>query len=284
MALNCVFAFGAFGGMELGLAGIGLATTVVDIALFIVFGLLTLKAMRGQYVRVASFFGEQFRAILRIGVPTASIFFIETSMFSGMLFVVGQNDTDFLAVLGLIFQYETMAMMVPIGLSQAMVQRVSVAATYGSATSAKLLASTQAGLLVIVFYLLTLGLIQFGFQVNFPSLFIIGAPLDASILSSLETTQMYAFAVIVFHAFVILIAGILRGLEDVQASLLIVLICYWGVGLGLGVVLIEVFNSDASISIGIVAFAMLLSFLSILFRLKDAFRHTTADHSGERHE
>ena len=56
-------------------------------------------------------------SVLRIGIPTAGIFFVETMLFTGMLFLVGRSDTGYLASLGLIFQYETMAMMVPIGLS-----------------------------------------------------------------------------------------------------------------------------------------------------------------------
>ena len=43
-----------------------------------------------------------------------------------MMFLLGRNNTKFLASLGLIFQYATMAMMIPIGLSQATVQRVPV--------------------------------------------------------------------------------------------------------------------------------------------------------------
>ena len=59
-----------------------------------------------------------------MGPPTAGIFLIETMLFTGMMFLLGRNNTEFLASLGLIFQYATMAMMIPIGLSQATVQRV----------------------------------------------------------------------------------------------------------------------------------------------------------------
>ena len=54
---------------------------------------------------------------LRVGPPTAGIFLIETMLFTGMMFLLGRNNTEFLASLGLIFQYATMAMMIPIGLS-----------------------------------------------------------------------------------------------------------------------------------------------------------------------
>ena len=47
-------------------------------------------------------------------------------LFTGLMPLVGRKNTEFLASLGLIFQYATMAMMIPIGLSQATVQRVPV--------------------------------------------------------------------------------------------------------------------------------------------------------------
>lgn len=275
--LNAVFAFGVLGGPELGLAGIGLATTVVDTILLGVFVLLVRCAIRGRYAPDKQPLETPFRIIFQIGVPTALIFFIETSMFSGMLFIVGRNDTAFLVVLGLIFQYETMAMMVPVGLSQAVVQRASVAAASGTVAARRISTVTRASFLIVVFYIVGLAVAQFGFQLNFPRLLIVGTPLDASLLAALDTTQGYAFAIILFHAFVIVIAGILRGLEDVHFSLWIVLACYWGAGLGLGITLIEFGGYESEFSVMIVASAMLLSLLSIVFRLNSALRKLKTD-------
>ncbi|MCY4048645.1 MAG: MATE family efflux transporter [Hyphomicrobiales bacterium] len=275
--LNAVFAFGVLGGPELGLAGIGLATTVVDLILLGVFGLLVRRAIRGRYVPDRRPLGTPFHIILQIGVPTALIFFIETSMFSGMLFIVGRSDTTFLVVLGLIFQYEAMAIMVPVGLSQAAVQRASVAAASGAGAARRVSTMTQASLLIVALYIIVLAIAQFGFQLNFPRLLIVGTPLDASLLAALDTTQGYAFAIIFFHAFVIVIAGILRGLEDVRSSLWIILVCYWGAGLGPGIALIEFGGYGAELSVTIVTGAMLLSFLSIMFKLNSVLRQLKID-------
>ena len=48
LVFNYVFAFGGFGFSELGLGGIGLATTVVDLILFVLFGTLALGVLRDQ--------------------------------------------------------------------------------------------------------------------------------------------------------------------------------------------------------------------------------------------
>lgn len=272
VSLNAILAFGVLGGPELGLAGIGLATTVVDFILFGVFSLLVRRAIRGRYVSAARPLGTSLHIILQIGVPTALIFFIETSMFSGILFIVGRSDTAFLVVLGLIFQYEAMAIMVPVGLSQAAVQRASVAAASGAIAARRISTMIQASLLIVALYVIGLAVLQFGFQLNFPQLLIVGTSLDASLLAALDATQGYTFAIILFHAFVIVIAGILRGLEDVRSSFWIVLVCYWGVGLGLGVALIEFRGYGAELSVTIVAGAMLLSFLSIMFKLNSVLR------------
>lgn len=277
--LNAVFAFGALGGPNIGLAGIGLATTVVDLSLFAIFSFLVVQAIRSRSVPGARPLRKPIRAVLRIGVPTAAIFFIETSMFSGVLFVVGRNDAEFLVVLGLIFQYETMAMMIPIGMSQATVQRVSIAIASGSVAAARLLTVTWASLLVVAVYLTILALVQFAFQINPSRLLVVGAPLEVTLLIDLDKTQLYAFAIIFFHAFIIVIASVLRGLEDVRSSLWIVLACYWGAGLGLAIVVIEFSGRDAETSVGIVAVAMLMSFLTIVIKLYSKLRQWKADQS-----
>ena len=51
LVFNYVFAFGGFGFSELGLGGIGLAATVVDLILlysFVLFGTLALGVLRDQ--------------------------------------------------------------------------------------------------------------------------------------------------------------------------------------------------------------------------------------------
>ena len=141
---------------------------------------------------------------------------------------------------------------------------------------------TRACLIVLALYLAALAVAQFGFQVNFPRLLIIGTPLDASLLGVLDSTQGFAFAIVLLHSFVIVIAGILRGLEDVRSSLWIVMACYWGVGLGLAVALIEFGGLGVEHSVGIVALAMLVSFLSIVYRLNLTMRRLPSggDHFG----
>ncbi len=271
-ALNYTFAFGAAGFPAMGLGGIGLATTVVDILLVVLFGLLALKVLRKN--RPANISGSEpaLPTVLRVGIPTAGVFFIETMLFSGMLFLVGRSDVDYLTSLGLIFQYETMAMMIPIGLSQAAVQRVSAARASAGDAPDSLILVAQASIAIVGVYLCLLAILQFGFEVNFPVALVVGAPLSEAILHDIDHAQIFAFAIIAFHAMVIVIAGILRGIEDVQASLWIVLFCYWGAGLGLGFLVIEVGGYGVERSLQIVAFAMLLSMLSILLKLNSALK------------
>ena len=67
-------------------------------------------------------------------------------------------------------------------------------------------------------------------------------------------------------------AGILRGIGDVQSGLWIVQIFYWGAELGLGVYLIEVAGYLVENSIKVVAIAKLLSLISILLRFTKTLR------------
>ena len=210
---------------------------------------------------------------LRVGPPTARIFLIETMLFTGMMFLLGRNNTEFLASLGLIFQYATMAMMIPIGLSQATVQRVpvSVAGNVGN-SPANLKQVTQASLVLVGLYLVVLAVLHLGFEIRFSELFVVGAPLDTQVLDDIDRAKFLTFAIIAFHALIIVMAGILRGIGDVQSRLWIVLICYWGAELGLGVYLIEVAGYLVENSIKVVAIAKLLSLLSILLRFTKTLR------------
>ena len=145
-----------------------------------------------------------------------------------MMFLLGRNNTEFLATLGLIFQYATMAMMIPIGLSQATVQRVPVSvAGYVGNSPANLKQVTQASLVLVGLYLVVLAVLHLGFEIRFSELFVVGAPLDTQVRDDIDRAKFLTFAIIAFHALIIVMAGILRGIGDVQSRLWIVLICYW---------------------------------------------------------
>ena len=276
--LNYAFAFGSFGFPTMGLAGIGLATSIVDLLLLVIFYTIAKYALRGLNIPRSTQIRPAFQAILRIGIPTASIFFVETTMFSGILFVVGRSDPDFLIALGLILQYETMAVMIPIGLSQAVVQRSAVAAANAKDSPKMLPTIMWASLGLVVIYLAMLATIQFGVGVNFPELLVVGTTLNGSIQALLDNYQIYAFAIIACHSLVIVIAGILRGLEDVRSSMLTVIACYWGTGLFLAFIVIEIAGYDADLSIKVIAFAMLLSLLSILLKLNLSLQQWKTNH------
>ncbi|MBL1422313.1 MAG: hypothetical protein COC24_017515 [Alphaproteobacteria bacterium] len=280
VVLNDILAFGDLGFPAMGLAGIGMATSIVDLLLLVVFYIYAKHAMpRLNSIRSTQNWAD-FKAILRIGIPTASIFFVETTLFSGVLFIVGRSNIDFLIALGLIFQYETMAVMIPIGLSQAVVQRSAVAAANAQNLPKMLPTIIRASLLLTIIYLVVLAVIQFGMGVNFPELLVVGMTLNEDIQILLDKNQIYAFVIIGCHAMVIVIAGILRGLEDVRSSMLTVIACYWGAGLLLAFVVIEIFGYNVNLSVKIVAFALILSLISILIKLKSSLRQWKINHGG----
>ena len=55
---------------------------------------------------------------------------------------------------------------------------------------------------------------------------------------------MLGFLVAAFHAVIIVLAAILRGLLDVKTSMVATLVCYWGIGLGLTVLFVKILRLD----------------------------------------
>ena len=75
------------------------------------------------------------------------------------------------------------------------------------------------------------------------------------------------FLVAALHTFVIVFASILRGLLDVNTSMFVSLTCYWGIGLGLTLLLVEVLDLGTYFGLLSVAVALAVSVASIMWRL-----------------
>ena len=75
------------------------------------------------------------------------------------------------------------------------------------------------------------------------------------------------FLVAALHTFVIIMASILRGLLDVNTSMFVSLTCYWGVGLGLTFILVEIAGLEAWFGLASVVIALAVSAVSVTWRL-----------------
>ena len=104
------FSVGGFTFTGMGISGIGLASSIIEVVLFTGFVALLQKsgfrlsdlgASGWQRIKAAL---QQLRESLVIGLPIGVVFFVNSTLFSGVLIMVGRHDIQGMAALALIFE------------------------------------------------------------------------------------------------------------------------------------------------------------------------------------
>ena len=260
----------------MGTSGIALASTIVDSMLFGGFvWLLHRSGFRLSGIPVDALAGRRWPAvrgqlapIMGIGIPIGIVFFVDTTLFSSALMLVGRHDVQGMAAIGLIFEWSALAIMVPVGLSEAIVQRVASATGKAGPQRMTIATITKAALMVCTAYVALLAFIHFGLGINVPVYFIIDAAAHPDLVARLDELAMLGFLVAAFHAVIIVLAAILRGLLDVKTSMVATLACYWGIGLGLTVLFVEILRLDVWYALLAVVIALATSTAVIALRLR----------------
>ena len=261
-----------FTGM--GISGIGLASSIIEMVLLAGFLLLLhqsgfrlsdLGAGSRQRIKAAL---QQLRESFVIGLPIGVVFFVNSTLFSGVLIMVGRHDIQGMAALALIFECAALLIMIPFGLSEAIVQRVShFHAMASHARQRQVEIVTQASICVTVAYIMVLAAIYFVGGINIPVLLLFDKSSHQELITTLDGFMVLGFVVAALHTFVIIMASILRGLLDVNISMFVSLTCYWGVGLGLTFILVEIAGLGARSGLISVVIALAVSVVSIIWRL-----------------
>ena len=227
--------FGRLGAPALGLQGAGIATTITA-----ALGLAGLAAVLVTERRFRRYhvFGRiwrpdwpRFRAVFRIGLPIAATLALETSLFSASGLTMGALGAPELAAHTIALQISALCFMVPLGLGQAAAIRVGHA--FGAGDRAGI---GRAGWSALAIALGFCGATATAL-VAAPTLFVSGfIDLDAN-----REVVRLAVLFLVFAALFQLAdgsqavgAGMLRGLQDTRAPMLIAALGYWGIGAPLG--------------------------------------------------
>ncbi len=162
----------SIGGLTItgmGTSGIALASTIVDSMLFGGFvWLLHRSGFRLSGIPVDALAGRrwpvvrgQLAPIMGIGIPIGIVFFVDPTLFSSALMLVGRHDVQGMAAIGLIFEWSALAIMVPVGLSEAIVQRVASATGKAGPQRMTIATITKAALVVCTAYVALLAFIHF---------------------------------------------------------------------------------------------------------------------------
>jgi len=171
------------------------------------------------------------REVLSLGIPVGAIFFTETLLFTGSSLLMGYFGKVELAAHGIVLLWLNIALMMPIGLSSAAMARVAF--LLGQRELVALKHAVVVSLLVGSAVSIVIGALLVA---NSDSLVRLAMwSRSGGSEAVIETARgFFIFCAItqLMSGLVIVMASILRGLRDANAVLWLVMLGYWGVGLG----------------------------------------------------
>jgi MATE family multidrug resistance protein len=237
---NYLLIFGKFGAPELGALGSGLATLISQcFMLGILVGYAFLDPHLARYRLFDSLWRldwAQFAALWKLGVPIGATITFEITIFAATVLLMGLIGAAALEAHALVFQIASMAFMVPLGISQAATVRVGHA--YGARDASALSRSGWTALVVCLGFMVLSAATMLVFPKTLMSVFIdIADPKNEEIIERAGAFLMVAALFQIFDGAQAVAAGMLRGIHDARAPMLIALFGYWGLGLPIGAAL-----------------------------------------------
>lgn len=235
--LNYGLILGHFGFPQMGLAGAGLGSSLVNALMFALMAMIIARHPAFRRYRLFGRFWRadwpRYRALLKLGLPIGMTMGFEASVFSVAIFLMGLISTAAVAAHAVALQIASLTFMVPLGLAQATTVRVGIG--YGRRDGQ---------------HMARAGWVGFALGVGFMSLTALGIALFPKALIGLfvdplspggaEVTRLaigFLFVAAVFQVVdgaQVMGAAMLRGLHDTRMPMVFALIGYWGIGIGVG--------------------------------------------------
>jgi len=263
---NYLFIYGALGAPRLGVAGIGLSSSICSWAQFLAVALYVRRDPEFRRYRVFAELARPspvLREIIHVGWPIAGAYMFENGLFLATALLVGLFGAAALAAHTIVIGLCAFTFMVPYAIGQAATVRVGHSIGAGRPSRAR-----RAG-----FVALHLGIIWMAFTatafLTLPRL-LVGLYIDldnrvnASTLAVALVLLPIAALFQVFDGTQAVAVGALRGLKDTRQPMLICFIGYWVIGIASGSLLGFAFHLGAvglwiGLLLGLAATAILLS-------------------------
>jgi len=276
-AASLVLALGLFGMPALGLLGIGLATTLVNVCMAAVLFLLLSGKRFARYQLFAAFElprTEHLLPMLNLSVPIFLGLLFEAGLFVATSLQMGtigllESGAHQIAISASAFCY-----MLPLGMSFALTARVGRASALGSLAPVRLRIVSGAILLLGMAMLTVTLLLVFRYQI-------------AAIYTQDSALQQLSASLLVLGAVFqlsdgaqIMLIGILRGLQDTRVPMFINAFSYWVIAFGTGVYAAHGLNFGAhglwlGLIIGLSVASVLLGF-RLRWKLRQLESQTTS--------
>ena len=263
--LNLLLIRGGAGVPALGMAGSGLATLLSNVFMAAALGAAVLSDPRLRGLRILA---GPFRppwdachALWALGLPIAVSIMLETGAFTAATALVGHYDPAALPAHAIALQIASLAFMVPLGIGQAVSVRVGRAAGAGDGS-----AVGRAGWTALALGLGAMAataLVMLALPGPIVRLFLDPAAPHADAIASTATVLLaLAGGFQIADGAQAVLAGMLRGLRDTRAPMLISAVGYWAIGVPVAAVLAPR-AAAAGVWVGLVAglFAVALMLL-----------------------
>jgi multidrug resistance protein, MATE family len=229
IACNLSLAGGAL-GLD-GLTAIGLTISLTNWLMFACLVLAIISARKIPSSVRDWRAGFAVREALILGLPVGAIFFTEALLFTGSSVLMGYFGKVALAAHGIVLLWLNIALMMPIGVSQAAMARVAF--LLGQRDFDALKHAVIVSLIVGIAASIAIGAGLVASSDALVRLAMWSRPSGGEAVIATARTFFYFCAVTqLLSGLIIVMASILRGLRDANAVLWLVMIGYWGVGLG----------------------------------------------------
>jgi len=234
------FVFGHWGVPAMGIAGAGLATTLVQTAMVLAQAAIAVwgKPFRDYRVlaRVWRADWQRLRQIFSLGAPIFIAFLLEAGVFIAAVVLMGWLGTVPLAAHQIAVQIASITFMVPFGIAQAATVRVGHAVGRGDAAGLR-----RAGWIAIALgtaFMGVMAILLYATRFELPALFLDSAAADGPAVVALAATLLIFAALFQMAdgAQAIAMAS-LRGMSDVRIPMLLGAVSYWLVGFTLAYLL-----------------------------------------------
>ena len=232
--------FGNFGLPRWELVGAGVSSAAVSLLMFLaLLGYVLWDRRFRRYAILLRFWRSdwpRFVELFRVGVPIGLTIVAEAGLFSAAAFLMGLISTEALAAHAVALQCAAVAFMVPLGIGQAAVVRVGLAAGAGDRDGV-----ARAGWSALVAGSIFMACSALAFW--FAGTWLVGLFLDLSLPENAPVVEL-AVAFLVIAALFQLVDGgqvigvhALRGLSDTTVPMWLAIGGYWAIGFVASVVL-----------------------------------------------
>lgn len=227
--------FGHFGLPRLELYGLGLATTLVQAAMFFLLLAYIQRDRRyRRYMLLVRFWRSDWprlRELWAVGLPIGLTKLAEAGLFAATGFLIGLIGVHELAGHAVALQFAAIAFMIPFGVAQAATVRVGLAV--GRLDPAGAVLAGRVSVLVGSLVMLPSALLYLTSGELLAALFLdVGDPGELAAVGHAVTYLAIAGLFQFADGGQAVTAGALRGFKDTRVPMVIALVGYWPIGIG----------------------------------------------------